>query len=108
MKEITVILATTLITGEVLAGLVWMMVRVARKTEEDSHSFITKMVVTLSVIGLLICVVLFIVRGMAQGDKSAAYLGVPLLAACGLVLAILWGRNLGNLFASSLRSAPRF
>jgi tetratricopeptide (TPR) repeat protein len=102
MNTLLNIVAVALLTGAVLAAVVWGLIRFARKTEEDSGSFIVKGLLSLAVLGLLVYVVFFIVKGMEKGDRSAAFIGVPMLAACALVLAILWGRNVGGFFASSL------
>jgi tetratricopeptide (TPR) repeat protein len=88
------------IVGLIVFGglLVFVVVRSIQKAE-DPALMIFKWVLTVGMLGVLFGVVMPIV---ARNDPSAAWVGVPATAMCGLVLAIVWGRTIGALASKPL------
>ena len=85
----------------VLGGLAaWFMFWTAKKSE-DPAGMIAKWVLTVIVVGFL---VVFVMPMVANPGYQAAFVGVPLTAVCGLVMAITWRRNLANLVADPIAS----
>jgi tetratricopeptide (TPR) repeat protein len=66
------------------------------KKSEDPTGTLFKWVLTAGVLTFMVKVVAPMV---GAGDYAAAFVGVPLTAVCGLVLAIIWRHNLAGLVA---------
>ncbi len=82
-------------------GLVcWGLWRTIKNSEEPGL-MVFKWVLTAVVIGFMIKVVAPIV---GQGGYGAAFGGIPMTAACGIVLAIIWRRNIAELIANPFAS----
>ncbi len=90
--------AVILVVGGGLLG--WAMWRTL-KNSEDPARLIFKWVLTAVVIGFMVKVVAPMV---GQGGYGAAFGGIPLTAVCGLVLAIIWRRNIAELVANPFAS----
>jgi len=69
------------------------------RNSDDPAALIFKWIFSL-VIGALM--VVYVVPMVAKGDYAAAFIGIPLTAAGGLVLAITWRKNIANLIANPL------
>jgi tetratricopeptide (TPR) repeat protein len=78
-----------------LAALGWFMVRCLKRSDDPAR-LIFKWVLTGCVVGCLLGVVGPIV---ARGEFTAAFVGIPATAVCGIALAIIWRHNLANLAA---------
>jgi tetratricopeptide (TPR) repeat protein len=87
-----------LIVGLLAAGgfVTWTIV-----VAEDRAQRVVKWLITIPVLVALFWKVGAIV---GQGGYAAGFVGIPLTAACGLVLAILWGTELAGLVARPLTS----
>ena len=72
-----------------------------RQEVEDPAGMVVKWVLTVIVMGFL---VLFVMPMVANPSYEAAFVGVPLTAVCGLVMAIAWRRNIANLVADPIAS----
>lgn len=83
----------------VFIGLVGWVMYFALKKSDDPGELITKWILTALVLGLMVWKVIPLV---AKGGYVGAFMGVPLTAACGLVLAIIWRRNLAGFVAKPL------
>jgi tetratricopeptide (TPR) repeat protein len=88
----------TLLVFGTLGG--WFIFRTVKKAE-DPALMIVKWVVTAIVMAFLVG---FVMPMVAKGDEASAFLGVPLTAVCGLVLAIAWRRNIACLVADPIAS----
>jgi tetratricopeptide (TPR) repeat protein len=85
----------------VLGGLGgWFIFWTVKKAEEPKL-MIVKWVATAPVVAFL---VIFVMPMVANPDYAAAFIGVPLTAACGLVLTIIWRRSIANLVADPIAS----
>ena len=82
-----------------LGAIGWFMIRCLKRSEDPAR-LMFKLILTGAVIGFLIWEVVPIVT---RGDPSAA-VAAPLAALCGLVLTIIWGRNIGSLVARPFTS----
>lgn len=82
-------------------GLVLWALWSTIKNSDDPARMVFKWVLTAVVIGFMIKVVAPIV---GQGGYGGAFAGIPLTAVCGLVLAIIWRRNLAELVANPFAS----
>ncbi len=78
------------------AAIVWVGIRWLKNTREDPARLIFKWILSAVVIGLLLWKVAPFVAG---GGEAGAFIGIPLAAGCALILAILWGANIGGAFA---------
>src|SRR5258708_4848451 len=82
-----------------LAGFViWIFFRTLKKSE-DAPRLIFKWVLTIIIVGAMI---VFIGPMMKQGGYGAAFGGIPATAVGGLVLAIIWRRDLADLVANPI------
>jgi len=98
------------ITGEMIrgilflmlaaAGIGWIVVRSVQKAEDPAR-MIFKWVLTVLMLVLMFWKVAPIV---GQGGYSGAFGGIPLTAACGLVLAIIWRHSIASLVAKPFSS----
>lgn len=66
---------------------------------EDPALLIFKWILTAIVAGFL---VLYVAPIVAAGGYGGALVGIPLTAVCGLVLAIVWRKNIANLVANPI------
>jgi tetratricopeptide (TPR) repeat protein len=97
----TAYIVRVILTWIVLVGVaIWLMVRVYKKSEEPAH-LIIKWVLSAIVLGFMLRVVMPMV---AQGGYGAAFGGIPLTAASGLVLAIIWRRSIAMMVANPIGS----
>jgi tetratricopeptide (TPR) repeat protein len=83
--------------GALLIGLIYWT---CKRSEEPLNTFL-KWLLTLGVLAFMITVVFPLV---GKGDYASAFICVPLTAVCGLVVAIIWGKNLGGLVAKPFTS----
>jgi len=74
----------------------WVMWRWLKKSE-DPGRLIFKWVLSLFVLGVL---GLWVAPMVARGGYQAAFMGIPLTAVCGLILAIIWRHEIANLVAN--------
>ena len=73
----------------------WFFAR-ALKRSDDPARLIFKWILT----GLVLAILIWVVRPIvAAGGYGGAFLGVPLMAVCGLVLAIIWRHNIASMIA---------
>jgi len=86
-----------ILTLLVLGGLGGWFVFHTVKKAEDPALMVVKWVVTVIVVAILVTVV----RPMAL---AAPFIGVPLTAACGIILAITWRRDIAGLVANPIAS----
>jgi tetratricopeptide (TPR) repeat protein len=90
-----------ILTLLVLGGLGgWFIFYTVKKAEEPTLMLV-KWVVTVLVVAFMVT---FLMPMVANPGYAAAFIGIPLTAACGLVLAIAWRRNLANLVADPIAS----
>lgn len=82
------------------AFVVWVFIR-AFKRSDDPEQLLFKWFLTALVVGFIVWQVGPLVQ---SNDPSAAYVGVPLTAFCGLVLAAIWRRNIANFVAKPIGS----
>jgi tetratricopeptide (TPR) repeat protein len=77
----------------------WVFVRCLKRSDDPAR-LIFKWILTVPVVlGML-----FWVGPLATQSEGGAFIGVPLLAACGLVLAAIWRHNLADLAAKPFTS----
>jgi tetratricopeptide (TPR) repeat protein len=82
-----------------LGGLGWFFIRCLKRSDDPAR-LIFKWILTVPVVlGML-----FWVGPLATQSQGGAFIGVPLLAACGLVLAGIWRHNLADLAARPFTS----
>src|SRR5258706_1331280 len=77
------------------AILAWVVVR-SIKNAEDPGRTVFKWILTGLIIGYMFWKV---APQVGQGGYAGAFIGIPLTALCGLVLAIIWRHNLAELVA---------
>ncbi len=82
-----------LLVGGALA--IWLVYWTCKRSEDPVSTFV-KWLITIGVLAFMITVVFPIV---GKGDYASAFIGVPLGAVCGIIVAIVWGKNLGALVA---------
>jgi tetratricopeptide (TPR) repeat protein len=70
------------------------------KRSDDPARLIFKWILTVSVV----CGLLFYVGPFATSSAAGAFIGVPLAAACGIVMTIIWRHNIGDLIAKPFTS----
>jgi tetratricopeptide (TPR) repeat protein len=84
--------------GAILSGLVfvlligWLIWRWSRRSEDPPGVLVIKLAVS----GVLLAVAVFCIA------RIHPLIGVPLGAACGIVIGVLWGRNIGAWVARPL------
>src|ERR1035441_4788200 len=78
-----------------LSAIGWFMVRCLKRSDDPAR-LIFKWVLTGGVVGCLVWVVGPMV---SRGDYAAAFIGVPMTAAAGIVLTIIWRHNIANMIA---------
>jgi TolA-binding protein len=83
-----------------IAGTLWFLWRTLKRSD-DRPSLVLKWLLTALVLGFLLRGVMPVI---AEGGYAAAFFGVPATAACGLVLAIIWGQNIAMIVAKPLAS----
>jgi tetratricopeptide (TPR) repeat protein len=77
----------------------WVLVRCLKRSDDPAR-LIFKWILTVPVVlGLL-----FWVGPFATSSSGGAFIGVPLIAACGLVLTAIWRHNLAELVAKPFTS----
>jgi tetratricopeptide (TPR) repeat protein len=96
--------------GQIIQGIVallifgglagWFIFRTIKNADEPKL-MILKWVVTALAVGFLVG---FVMPMVAKGDEASAFIGIPLTAVCGLVLAIAWRRDLACLVANPIAS----
>lgn len=96
MSRIYEILRDAVVLAVAGAAIVWVGIRWLKNTREDPARLVFKWILSAVVIGLLLWKVAPFV---ADGGQAGALIGVPLAAGCALILAILWGSNIGGAFA---------
>lgn len=84
-----------------LIGLVGWAMYFALKKSDDPGELITKWIFTAIVLGVMFWKVIPLV---SRGGYVGAFVGIPFTAACGLVLAIIWRRNIAGLIANPIGS----
>jgi outer membrane protein assembly factor BamD (BamD/ComL family) len=85
----------------VFVGLVGWAMYYALKKSNDPGELIIKWILSALVIGAMVWKVIPLV---AKGGYVGAFLGVPLTATCGLILAIIWRQNIAGLIANPIGS----
>jgi tetratricopeptide (TPR) repeat protein len=96
-------------TFEIVRGIVllalaigaigWCLVRCLKRSDDPAR-LIFKWILTVPVVlGLLLWVGPF-----ATSSQAGAFIGVPLAAACGIVLAIIWRHNIAEMIAQPFGS----
>ena len=68
---------------------------------DDPFLLIFKWILTAVVVAFMI---LYVAPIVAKGGYGGAFVGIPLTAACGIVLAVIWQKNLANLVANPIGS----
>ena len=96
-------------TFEIVRGIVLMAIALSAigwflwyclKRSDDPARLIFKWILTVPVV----CGLLFYVGPFATSSAAGAFIGVPLAAACGIVLTIIWRHNIGDLLAKPFTS----
>lgn len=82
----------------VVIGGSFILYKIAHKSD-DPAQLIFKWILSV-VTGALM--VIYVVPMVAKGDYNAAFIGIPLTAAGGLVLALIWRKNIANLIANPI------
>jgi tetratricopeptide (TPR) repeat protein len=82
-----------------LSAIGWVMVRWLKRTDDPAR-LIFKWILTVPVVVFLIVWV----GPLATSSEGGAFIGVPLAAACGIVLAIFWRHNIADLIAKPFAS----
>ena len=78
----------------------WVFIR-SLKRSEDPAALVLKWILS----GVTICVLLLKVAPMIwTSGEAGAYLGIPLVACCGMVLAIIWRRSISSIVANQVGS----
>lgn len=85
----------------VFIGLVGWFMYLALKKSDDPGELITKWILTALVGGAMAWKVIPLV---AKGGYVGAFVGIPMTAASGLVLAIIWRRNIAGIIANPIGS----
>ncbi len=97
-------------TGEMIKGILflvllvatigWVVVRSVQKAEDPAR-MIFKWVLT---VGMLVVMFWVVAPIVGRGGYSGAFGGIPLTAACGIVLAIIWRHSIASLVAKPFSS----
>lgn len=77
------------------AGLVWLLIRWLRRSHDDPGRLISKWIISGIVIGFVLIV---LVPTILAGGYGAAFM-MPMVAVCGLILAVLWVPNIAGMVA---------
>jgi len=77
----------------------WFLVRCLKRSDDPAR-LIFKWILTVPVVGAM----LFWVGPFATQSGFGAFIGVPLLAACGLVLTAIWRHSIADLIAKPFTS----
>src|SRR5947208_3584037 len=80
------------------AVVIWMGIHSLQRTEDPAR-LIFKWILTAGVIGVMAT----IGSGLMSG-AGAVFIGIPFVAVCGVVLAIIWRHNLTNPIAKPFGS----
>ena len=94
------IIRGTLITIVVIAVGGWLLVRSLKRSDDPSR-LIFKWFLTALVVGFMIWKVAPLV---GRGGYEGAFIGIPVTAACGLTLAIIWRYNIASIIAKPFSS----
>ena len=78
----------------------WALVRTLKRSEDPAR-LVFKWILTGGVIGLMMWKVAPLVGG---GGYGGAFIGIPVTAVCGLVLAIIWRHNIASIIAKPFAS----
>lgn len=84
------------VAGAVFIGWHWL-----QRSEDGPRVLIRKWILSALVIGFH---VLFICPMFRNMSYATAFVGIPMTAACGLVIAIIWGSNIGRMVSRPLTS----
>ncbi len=82
------------------AGAVGWLLYGCLKRSEDPARLVFKWVLTAPIVW----VTLFVLGPFATSSRAGAFIGVPLVAACGLVLTVIWRHNIAGLLANPIAS----
>ena len=82
-----------------VSAIGWFLFRCLKRTDDPAR-LIFKWVLT----ALVVCVLLFWLGPFATQSEAGAFIGVPLVAACGIVLTIIWRHNIAELIAKPFTS----
>jgi tetratricopeptide (TPR) repeat protein len=82
-----------------LGAIGWFLVWCLRRSDEPAR-LVFKWILTVPVVWFLF----WWVGPFATSSQGGAFIGVPLAAACGIVLAAIWRHNLANLVAKPFGS----
>ena len=77
-----------------LSAIGWFLWRCLKRSDDPAR-LIFKWILTLPVV----CGLLFVVGPFATSSAAGAFIGVPLAAACGIVLTIIWRHNIADLIS---------
>jgi tetratricopeptide (TPR) repeat protein len=84
------------VAGAVFIGWRWM-----QRSEDSPRVLIRKWLASAAVIGFHL---IFIAPMFVKMSNATAFVGIPMTAACGLVLALIWGSSIGRMVARPLTS----
>src|SRR5512140_2344432 len=96
-------------TFEIVRGIVllvvalgfigWVLVR-SLKRSDDPARLIFKWILTVPVVSAM----LFWIGPLATSSQGGAFIGVPLIAVCGLVLSAIWRHSIADMIANPIGS----
>ena len=79
--------------------IVWLFIHCLKRSEDPAR-LIFKWVLTVPVV----CILLLWLAPFATSSQAGAFIGVPLVAGCGVVLAAIWRHNIADLIAKPFGS----
>jgi tetratricopeptide (TPR) repeat protein len=82
-----------------LSAIGWFLWRCLKRSDDPARLIFKWILTAPVVLGLL-----FVVGPFATSSQAGAFIGVPLTAACGIVLAIIWRHDIGDLVAKPFTS----
>ncbi len=77
----------------------WLLLRCLKRSDDPAR-LLFKWILTAPVVYIL----LFKLEPWASSSQAGAFIGVPLVAACGLALAAIWRHNIADLIATPFGS----
>src|SRR5687767_1764416 len=86
--------------GLITALIVWLMVRAWKRTEDDR--LLSKWILSAAVFAFILFFVIPTVAKMESDAYFAAFVGIPAAAVAGILLAMIWGSNIGSMLARPL------
>ena len=89
----------TVLLAVALSAIGWFLLRCLKRSDDPAR-LIFKWILTAPVV----CGLLFVVGPFATSSQAGAFIGVPLAAACGIVLTIIWRHNIAELIAKPFTS----